>query len=426
MARHAINFTKAALDRLPIPDPGKRTEVFDTKAAGLHVRITANGDKTFCVKRWVKAHGKSERITIGRFPGVTIEQARNAAGRIGAAIAEGRNPAEALREKRAELTLGELFELYLERYALPRGKKTAAAMREMWERYLGVLPPQERKPRGKLRTKHRAGVNWQKRKLSMIKPAEVVRLHTDLGRAGVKTTANRVVELVSALFHWASRSDLFKGANPAAKIEPFQEVKRDRFIQADEMPRFFSALAEEPAKDVRDFVLLSLLTGARRGNVLAMRWDDVSLDLDEWRIPETKNGEAQRIPLSPEAVEVLKSRKPQRGEPTGYVFSSPSASGYMTNPKRGWRRILDRAEIAELRIHDLRRSLGSWQAKTGASLAIIGKSLGHKSASATMIYARLDQDPVRQSVNVATAAMLKAAGVKKSAGVVKIGKGKTG
>jgi integrase len=75
----------------------------------------------------------------------------------------------------------------------------------------------------------------------------------------------------------------------------------------------------------------------------------------------------------------------------------------------------------DLRIHDLRRTLGSWQAKTGASLAIIGKSLNHKNQNTTAIYARLDLDPVRDSVNAATSAMMAAAGVKTSADVVKIG-----
>ncbi len=73
-----------------------------------------------------------------------------------------------------------------------------------------------------------------------------------------------------------------------------------------------------------------------------------------------------------------------------------------------------------MRIHDLRRTLGSWQAKTGASMAIIGKSLNHKSQSTTAIYARLDLDPVRRSVNTSTSAMMAAAGVKQAAEVLPI------
>lgn len=83
-------------------------------------------------------------------------------------------------------------------------------------------------------------------------------------------------------------------------------------------------------------------------------------------------------------------------------------------------RLLERAGIENLRIHDLRRMLGSWQAKTGASLAIVGKSLNHKSPSTTAIYTILDLDPVRESVNRATGAMLAAAGVKETAEIIPI------
>ncbi len=79
---------------------------------------------------------------------------------------------------------------------------------------------------------------------------------------------------------------------------------------------------------------------------------------------------------------------------------------------------VENVRIADLRIHDLRRTLGSWQAKTGASMAIIGKSLNHKNQATTAIYARLDLDPVRQSVNTATAAMMAAAGLKEKVEVI--------
>lgn len=428
MARHELNFTKTALEQLRPPIAGERLEVFDSKTPGLMVRVSPTGVKTFYARRWIKGDGRAERITIGRFPACSVENARKAAGRINHAIAEGDNPAEAVREKKAELTLGEMFSQYIERYALPRGKKSVSAMREMWERYLGALPVVERKPRGKARTKHDHGVNWENKKLSAVKSADVMRLHADLGKAGVQTTANRVVELLSSLFNKAAEWSLYAGPNPAAKVEPFREVKRDRFIQADELPRFFAALATEPSKDVRDFVLLALLTGARRGNVLAMEWAHVSLDRSEWRIPETKNGETQTVPLTAEAIAVLKERIPMdeaTGKKTakpsaGFVFASVSKTGHIANPKKGWARVLKSAGIEDLRIHDLRRSLGSWQAKTGASLAIIGKSLGHKTASATMIYARLDQDPVRASMERATSAILKAGKLKASANVVPI------
>ena len=98
---------------------------------------------------------------------------------------------------------------------------------------------------------------------------------------------------------------------------------------------------------------------------------------------------------------------------------------HLVEPKKGWKRILERAKIEDLRIHDLRRTLGSWQAKTGASLAIIGKSLNHKNQNTTAIYARLDLDPVRDSINTATSAMLTAAGLKKPADAVPLKRSKS-
>ena len=79
----------------------------------------------------------------------------------------------------------------------------------------------------------------------------------------------------------------------------------------------------------------------------------------------------------------------------------------------------DGARLDDIRIHDLRRTMGSWQARTGASLAIIGKSLGHKSQQATAVYARLDLDPVRAAMETATAAMLEAGRQKPSADVLR-------
>lgn len=211
--------------------------------------------------------------------------------------------------------------------------------------------------------------------------------------------------------------------NPAIGIKRNKEKSRDRFIQGDEFPRFFQSLGEEQNETIRDYILMSLLTGARRANVLSMRWKDINFDRAEWRIEETKNGTSQTIALSPEAIEVLLNRKPN-GE-AEFVFPGPGKKGHLMEPRKGWERILARAGIENLRIHDLRRTLGSWQAKTGASLAIIGKSLNHKHQNTTAIYARLDLDPVRESVNTATSAMLTAAGLKDAADVIKITKKKS-
>lgn len=394
-----LNFTKAAIERLPIPKPGIRAVYRDTKTAGLQLRVTSGGIKTFSIFRRIKG-GQPERITLDRFPGMTVEQARTEAAKANAEIAAGGNPAEVKRAIKGEPTFADLFDAYLERHSKPH-KRT---WREDEPKYRDYLA----QPMGG-------------RKVSHITRQQVAAIHDRITAGGHAIMANRVLALVSSVFGWGISKSLCE-ANPAKGIKRNSETSRDRFLQADELPRFFKALAEESNETMRDYFLLSLLTGARRSNVLAMRWADVNFERAEWRIVRTKNNEPATVTLSPEAIEILRSRKPN--EPETYVFPGPGRKGHLAEPRKGWERVLKRAGIADLRIHDLRRSLGSWQAKTGASLAIIGKSLSHKTAQATQIYARLDLDPVRASVNTATAAIMEAGGMKKPAKVVAISKGR--
>lgn len=387
-----LSFTKAAIENLPQPAAGW-TYHYDTKVRGLAIGVSFTGAKSFVVYR--KVQGRPERITLGRYPDLTIEQARGKAQAINAAIAHGENPADKKRAARKEMTFGALFAEYLERHA-KHNKRTWEEDRDVFGRHLGAL--------GKL-------------KLSAVKRSDIAAIHSHIGKEHPRT-ANKALALVSSIFGRAIEWGLWDSRNPARGIKRFKEHSRDRFLQADELPRFFQAVTEEPNDTIRDYVLISLLTGARRSNVLAMQREDISFDRGEWRIQHTKNGIPQTVTLSPEALAILANRKP--AEPSGFVFPGPGKTGHLKEPRKGWERILMRAGIQDLRIHDLRRTLGSWQAKTGASLTIIGKSLNHKSPVTTAVYARLDLDPVRESVQKATNAMLAAAGLKPSAEVVNL------
>jgi integrase len=435
-----INFTKAAIQALTRP-ARKRATYHDTKVPGLQLRVTPSDVKTFSVYRRVKGGGP-ERITIGTFPNTTIEKARRRAGQVNSAIDGGANPAEAKRAHKSEMIFAELFGEYLERHAKLR-KRTWREDESKYAQYLA-------KPLGA-------------KKLSAIDRNDVATVHSAVTKEAKPVTANRVLALLSSIFGWAASAGLWD-ANPAKGIRRNAERSRDRFLQTDELPRFYAALAEEPNDTVRDYFLMSLLTGARRANVLAMKWVEIDFKRAEWRIPRTKNNDPQTIPLMPEALAILVQR--QSGSESVYVFPGPGKSGHLVEPKGGWRRIFDRDELTQLttlvhaagsrfaiaegenlteslkrarreakrlridattrarikdvRIHDLRRTLGSWQARTGASLSIIGKSLSHKSVQTTAIYSRLDIDPVRESMERATSAILIAAGAKKPANVSKL------
>jgi len=393
-----FSFTKPQLEAIPFAT-SKRIIYHDThkSAGGLQLRVTVTS-KTFFIQK--RVNGKPERVTLGKFPDMTIEQARKETAKLNATIAGGESVATAKRAKREEMTLQALFDEYMTR------------------RELDIKRPD--KPRDIFRL---FLTPWSNRKASQISHADVQTLMLKVGKTSGRPRANQVHVLLNAMYNAAiTKWRLIKCENPAQGIAKFPEKSRDRFLQADELPRFFEALGKEPNPAIRAYILLSLLTGARKTNVLEMQWEQISFERAEWRIPKTKNGTAQTITLAPEAVEVLRERE---GCHETWVFPGTGKKGHLCDPQKAWTRILERANIENLHIHDLRRSLGSWQAKTGASMAIIGKSLNHKSVSTTAIYARLDLDPVRDSVNRATSAMLEAGGMKKeTAQIIPIKKAK--
>ncbi len=277
-----LNLTKAAVNALPLPGPGKRDDYQDIKTTGLQLRITSNGTKTLSVLRRIK--GILERITLGRYPDLTIEQARRRAATINSDIANDLNPGEVKRGRKAELTFSALFAEYLERHSKPN-KKTWAEDKSKYDTYLA-------KPLGN-------------KKLSTIDRSSIATIHSKITKLGYPVTANRVKALVSSIFGWGVSAGLWK-TNPALGIRLNREYSRDRFLQGDELPKFFQALGNEQNDTMRDYFLLSLLTGARRANVLSMQWKDINLERGEWRIKETKTGTPQTVTLSPEALDVLR------------------------------------------------------------------------------------------------------------------------
>ena len=185
-------------------------------------------------------------------------------------------------------------------------------------------------------------------------------------------------------------------------------LERERFLMPDEVPVFFEALDSFDDR-VRDFFLLCIYTGARRSNIMAMRRDEIDLDWQRWTIPhkKSKNKAPIVLPLVHQAVEIIERRIKENGDSPWIFPSSLSKSGHYMEPKEAWTRLRDLAaktkpSIKTMRIHDLRRTLGSWQANANVSLQIIGKSMGHLSSSSTLIYARLAVDPVREAIQKAT------------------------
>lgn len=334
---------------------------------------------------------------------MTVETARSKARRFIDKLASAENPAEARRLAKNELAMEELFNLYLADRK-KAGKRSIKAMLEIWELYLGELPKAPRKKHGRERVKPSEGVNWSKKKLSEITTQRINTLHARIVAAGKAITANRVHELLRAVFGFAMRQKYIKD-NPAEGITPAAERDRSRFLGKDELPRFIAALEQE-YQPWRDYFIVLLYVGYRRAAIAAMAWRDIDLETGTWMVPgeRAKNGDPIVLPVTGAALITLRRRWRDR-ESTKWVFPGGGKDGHVTSPTKAWTRVVTRAQLDDVRIHDLRRTLGSWLAMSGASLPAIGRALGHKDPRSTQVYARWQAGAVTATVMVGHKAM---------------------
>lgn len=381
-----FNFTQSRLRKLPVPDMGRAT-YRDARTPGLMIRVSATGHKAAYLSRKVK--GRHIKLRLGAWP-------------------DDFGTVKALRDT-AEATLGDLEDAAAKRQAIRR-EATLADLWARWEDYMRA----HKKPKSQVedeRYYHTHLSKWARRSVSEITRSDVAGLHSHVGRKHGKYTANRLLALASAMFSEGRRAGLFSGENPCAGIRRFKEETRDRWLDGAELKAFFEALYQE-ADPFPDYFTLLLLTGARRSNVMTMRWEQLDLQRGLWRIPETKSGMPVVIPLVGPAVAILTRRK-QEANGQEWVFPGRTRAGHIGPPTAAWRRVCNRAGLQDAKLHDLRRTLGSWMAVGGSSLPIVGKALGHRSIQATEVYARLSVDPVREAVEKAGRAMLEAGGLKK-------------
>jgi integrase len=329
-------------------------------------------------------------LRIGGYPELTPEAARRLAEKLNGELATGKDVAAERRQRRRhpngnDPTLQGIFDHTLEQHWKPNCRTWKG------QKYL---------------VEHYTPKSWMPRRLSSFTKVELLERHRAIGKKNGPYVANRWREVIRRLFEVAIEDFDFAGANPARKVKPFPEQERERFVTPEELPRLFDAI--DAAEDVRaaDFFRLALLTGARKTAILRMRFADVDLSRAVWTIPtsDSKNKAPVHIPLVPAAVEVIRSRM-IGSNGREYVFPGRHGTGHLTNTRNVLPPILKSAGFTDVRLHDLRRTFGSWQAAHGSSELLIGKSLGHKNTRSTAVYARLTLDPVRESVERATNAM---------------------
>ena len=276
-------FTEASLRDLPPPAAGRAWH-YDTKSPGLCVCRTAAGGCSFHFYKWL--NGKPSRSLIGKFPDVSVKAARDAAAESMAKVAKGEESRRTAATATARPHSQNLFDHWMI-YARAHKKPSSVSGDEwLWKHYLD---------------------DWGSRRLGAIQKTDVQSHHALVGREHGIYSANRMLALLRAMLNKGDELG-YTGKNPAAGVKLFKEVSRDRFLQPSELKAFFVALDEEPPL-FRDFFLVSLLTGARRGNVQSMTWDDLDLANGIWRIPETKGGIPVIVPLVAPVVVILELRR---------------------------------------------------------------------------------------------------------------------
>jgi integrase len=218
--------------------------------------------------------------------------------------------------------------------------------------------------------------------------------------------ANRFLQVVKNMFQYAAEHGKWSGLNPVlnpATGKPYRKntiPQRERFLYNAEAKRLHAALEAE-GQPWKDFFMLTLLTGQRKGNVQTMRWADIHLQDAIWHNGTTKNGLPNRVPLVQEAVRLLRERRKRTANPGEWVFPMrKDPSRHIEDADHAWSRIREAAKIEDVRIHDLRRTAGSWATQGGANMPEVGKLLGHKSLASTQVYARADNRAARKAADL--------------------------
>jgi integrase len=366
--------TDAAVKRLPKPAAGNRL-TFDDAVAGFAARVTASGHRGF-VLNYETREGRQRRYTIGSLGDWTASDARAEARRLRQVIDQGEDPMAEIEAERAAPTMAELCDRF-EQEHLPRKRpRTAVDYRQLINNHIRpFFGPHS--------------------KVGDVSFADVEALHHRVTKGGAPYAANRAIAVLSKMFSMAMRWHWCPG-NPAKGVERNREFPRQRYLSGEELTRLLQALAGHPDRQSANIIRALLMTGARKGEVLAMRFADLDLTAGTWSKPasSTKQQKDHVVPLSAPLRQLL-SEIPRTSE---FVFPGPSSSGRVTDITKSWTSICQAAGIAGLRVHDLRHSFASELASAGASLPLIGALLGHSSPVTTARYAHLHADPQRAAV----------------------------
>lgn len=405
----------AIVKALAAPASGNKI-TYDSEVKGFGCRVTAAGARSF-ILNYRTRKGRERRFTIGQFPDWKTTAARQEASDLKKRIDLGHDPMAEVETDRAAKTVGDLCDRFTEEYlpdtisdAKPaRGRKAEGRLRPATQRDYAALIRREIRPA----LKHVA--------LADLTYSNIDDLHRKITKRGATYLANRTVAVLSRMLNLAVKWGWVE-RNVAKGIERNQEAKRHRYLSPAELSRLTVALADLEDQQAANIVRMLLLTGARRGEVQAAKWEDLDLEAGIWTKPgsTTKQKTMHRVPLSAPARQLLADLKAKAEPGAVYVFPG-RGSDHRIEIKAAWRDLCIAAGIVNTttekdargrektvvepsaRIHDLRHTYASVLASAGLSLPVIGALLGHSQPATTARYSHLMDDPLRAATERASA-----------------------
>ena len=362
--------------------------VWDSDMPGFGLRVMKSGKKSYMVQ--YRHGGRTRRVTFGRAGVMTPEEARKEARELLTAAGKGDNPADDIQKYRATPTVSDICDRFMREYVPTHCKEST---RKEYKRAVELFI----KP----------GIGA--RKITDISRTEIAKLHHNYRTKPYQ--ANRTLGVLSVMFNqceiWGLRPD---GSNPCRHVKKYREEKRERFLTEEEVKRLWQTLetcerdGSETVSACNAFRLL-ILTGCRLREIQTLKWEYIKPD--GIYLPDSKTG-AKKLFIGKDVRELLKGIKRVKDNP--YVITGAVEKQHLTDLQKPWRRIRKKAELEDVRIHDLRHSFASFSLASGLTLAEIGKLLGHNQVQTTARYAHLAEKIADQAADKAAKSIMTALG----------------
>ncbi len=364
--------TKKFIDSLDLPDSSEKygKRYYDESILGFGITIFPSGRKTFFIE--YGPNSRRRRMKLGLYGHLTVTQAREEAAKRLADLIKGIDPLD-----------------------VRQAEKDAYTFHEWVDQYIEDVKLRKKHYREDVRYLTRAKKKWGKRPLAKISSSDVQKAFKDTADSISKVTANRWLASVRACLQDAWRKDLIS-SNPAMKVKSYPEnLPRDVVLNDDEFKRVLEAIDNLKDQHARAAVTLLIQTGARLSEVLRAEWKHIDFEQRTWRIPSTKSGRPQTMPIPPETIAMLK-HLPRKGP---YIIPGRKENHPRSDLKGPWKKIQDAAEVPHIHIHDVRRTFGLHIARK-AGLHIASKLLRHTDIRVTeRHYAPLGIDELRDALD---------------------------